>query len=101
MSCLECGKHYYPWGLNDQKEKLRIEVFIPDDNKCFNCGSEAIDVDLEEQEELDLVEANYVENHKEVLSFYQSMGLLVDFNLVTGYDDYDKIKTKIQVNCKH
>ena len=43
----------------------------------------------------------YKKSKDELLSFYNHYGLLVDFDMSTGYDDYEKIKRQIQYNIKH
>lgn len=35
------------------------------------------------------------------MGFYSHFGLLVDFELKRGYDDYDGLKQSIQLNIKH
>jgi hypothetical protein len=36
-----------------------------------------------------------------LLGFYSHFGTLVDFELKKGYEDYDNLKRKIQMNIKH
>lgn len=70
------------------------------DGRCVDCGSTnivngsnpiAFEKDLEA----------YKASRDELLSFYDHFGLLVDFELKKGYDDYENLKRQVQINIKH
>lgn len=73
---------------------------MPEDGHCFDCGSRNIkragDVDVFEQ-----LLSNYRDSKEDLLGFYDHLGLLVDFDLKKGYEDYNNLRDKIQFNIKH
>ena len=98
--CKDCGRTYYNETIQDVEHGVYIKEFMPEDGHCFDCGSRNIvragDVDDFEQK---LV--NYRTSKDEILGFYDHLGLLVDFDLKHGYDDYSRLREQIQFNCKH
>eukprot|EP00355_Strombidium_rassoulzadegani_P001291 CAMPEP_0168613196 /NCGR_PEP_ID=MMETSP0449_2-20121227/3324_1 /TAXON_ID=1082188 /ORGANISM="Strombidium rassoulzadegani, Strain ras09" /LENGTH=53 /DNA_ID=CAMNT_0008653817 /DNA_START=593 /DNA_END=754 /DNA_ORIENTATION=- len=44
---------------------------------------------------------DYLEGRDELLGFYNHLGLLIDFNVARGYEDYEKLKQQVQMKCKH
>lgn len=99
-SCQDCGRHYYSEPIKDHESGIYIDQFMPEDGHCFDCGSRNIkrsgDVDV-----FEALLANYRASKDEILGFYDHLGLLVDFDLKKGYDDYGKLRDKIQFNIKH
>ena len=98
--CQDCGRHYYSESIKDLESGIYIDRFMPEDGHCFDCGSRNIkragDVD-----DFESLLSNYRANKDELLGFYDHLGLLVDFDLKKGYDDYGKLRDKIQFNIKH
>jgi len=100
IQCQDCSKVYYRKPIVDHERGIHIESFYPEDKHCSDCGSNNLapasdpirfEKDLEE----------YKAQKEEILGFYDHLGLLVDFELKRGYDDFDKLKKKIQHVCKH
>lgn len=98
--CGDCGRVYYSETIHDEEYGIHIDAFMPKDGHCVDCGSSNIhngsdpisfEGELEE----------YKRNREELLGFYDHYGLLVDFELKRGYDDFEKLKKKIQMNIKH
>ena len=44
---------------------------------------------------------DYNKKKEELLPFYSHHGLLVDFELRKGYDDFPRLKEQIQFNIKY
>jgi hypothetical protein len=72
----------------------------PKDGHCVDCGSSNI-VSGSDPITFERELENYKEIREELLGFYDHFGLLVDFELKKGYDDFDNLKRKIQMNIKH
>jgi len=72
----------------------------PKDGHCVDCGSSNI-VSGSDPITFERELENYKEIREELLGFYDHFGLLVDFELKKGYDDFDSLKRKIQMNIKH
>ena len=47
------------------------------------------------------MQKEYKFQKEELLAFYSHLGLLVDFELKSGYEDYPKLRDQIQFNMKH
>lgn len=98
--CQDCGRQYYAETISDSDHGVWIEKFMPEDNHCYDCGSRNItragDVDSFEQ-----MLQNYRENKDELLGFYDHLGLLVDFDMKKGFEDYSRLRDMIQMSCKH
>ena len=47
------------------------------------------------------MQKEYKIQKEELLAFYNHLGLLVDFELKSGYEDYPKLRDQIQFNMKH
>jgi len=89
--CQDCGTTYYKDSIIDNELGVRIERHIPDDGHCFSCGSTNLapgSDPMKFEEELE----TYQEQKEGLLSFYNDLGLLVDFEPRRGYEDYDKLK---------
>lgn len=110
IKCGDCGSQYYAKEIRDQERGIFIESFIPKDGSCHDCGSRNIEngsdpIQFEKSLE------NYKQAKDELLSFYDHyvsqtyvntfQGLLVDYELKKGYDDFDRLKRKIQYTSKH
>lgn len=101
--CKDCNATYYMSGYMDNSSGVRFEPHRPENGFCDNCGSSHI-VPVaqceENAQEWRLASGEY-KIRKNVLDFYNHLGLLVEFDIKTGYDDYEKIKRAIQYNIKH
>nr|ABU80568.1 adenylate kinase [Sterkiella histriomuscorum] len=100
LSCKDCGRFYYPEEIIDQEQGVHIESFIPEDGNCHDCGSSNISEGSDPisfERELN----SYKSNKDELLGFYDHYGLLVDYELKKGFQDFDKLKKKIQYGIKH
>jgi adenylate kinase family enzyme len=99
-ACQDCGRQYYSESIKDIESGIYIDQFMPADGHCFDCGSRNIkragDVDNFEEKL-----SSYRVFKDELLAFYHHIGLLVDFDLKKGYDDYNKLRDKIQFKIKH
>lgn len=99
--CNDCGRVYFSETIKDKEYGINIDPFMPPkDGHCFDCGSSNIgngSDPIRFEKDLD----NYKKNRDELLGFYDHYGLLVDFELKQGYEDYDNLKRKIQMNIKH
>ena len=91
LSCQNCGRHYYKQDVYSAEHGIHIEKFLPEDGHCFDCGSS----DIKRSGNPVLLEAtlkDYNKKKDEILPFYQHHGLLVDFELKRGYDDFPNLK---------
>jgi hypothetical protein len=73
---------------------------MPENNTCDDCGSSSFSVGSEPatfEQNLEIYKAQ----KQELLAFYNHFGILVDFELRKGYNDYEKLKRSIQYNLKH
>lgn len=100
LTCGDCGKVYYPEGIRDDERGIRIAPFIPKDGVCGDCGSSNLNDGsdpIQFEKELEAYKAN----KEELLSFYDHYGLLVDYEIKHGFDDFERLKKKIQYTAKH
>ena len=100
LTCGDCGKVYYPEGIADPERGIRIDPFVPKDGVCGDCGSSNLNDGsdpIQFEKELEAYKAN----KEELLSFYDHYGLLVDYEIKRGFDDFERLKKKIQYTTKH
>ena len=102
-TCQDCGRNYYMQGVKDEARNIRIEPFRPKvEGVCDDCGSTHIAADTEANAQLHAAQlATYNLVKEPLLQFYNRYGLLVDFELKNGYDDYSKLRQQIQYTIKH
>ena len=98
--CTGCDRCYYKNDIIDAAQGIRIEKFMPKDGSCDDCGSSTFisgsdPINFEKNLE------KYKERRNELLAFYNNFGILTDFEIRKGYDDYEKLKRTIQFNLKH
>ena len=100
LTCHDCNRNYYKNDIISEEHGVRIEAFMPKDGHCDDCGSPNIGVGSDPatfEAELEI----YKQQRDELLAFYNHYGLLVDFELRKGFEDYEKLKRSIQYNIKH
>lgn len=99
--CQDCGRQYFQETIEDKEYGIHIESFMPPkDGHCVDCGSSDIRLGSDPitfERELEA----YKSTKEDLLGFYSHFGLLVDFELKRGYEDYDNLKRAIQTNIKH
>ena len=100
MACNHCGRMYYTETIVSQEQGIHIEPFAPKDGHCYDCGSHDI-TRVGNAGNLENILKEYKKQKDELLGFYDHLGLLVDFELKTGYNDYAQLKDQIQFNIKH
>ena len=100
LSCNHCGRNYYPEEVRNEQQGIYIDPFQPEDGHCFDCGSRDI-VRSGNASEFEQQLEEYRKQKDEVLGFYDHLGLLVDFEVKQGYEDYQQLKDQIQFNIKH
>lgn len=101
LHCGDCGRQYFVETIHDDEYKIHIEPFMPPkDGHCVDCGSSNI-VNASDPIRFEQQLENYKNTKDELLGFYDHFGLLVDFELKKGYEDYEKLKRQIQMNIKH
>ena len=100
MVCPESGRQYYPERIINEEHGIYIESFYPEDGHCFDCGSTEISA-AGNPATFEQTLKEYKAQKDDLLGFYDHLGLLVDFEVKRGYEDYDKLRDKIQFNCKH
>ena len=66
----------------------------PKDGHCVDCGSSNI-VNGSDPITFERELETYKRNRDEILGFSDHFGILVDFELKRGYDDFDNLKKKI------
>ena len=98
LKCTATGEVFCNKDIYSEEHGIRINAHkytcvYGNDQTEFVDGSQpnAFEAELE----------SYKQRKDELLTFYNHYGLLVDFDLKNGYDDYDKIKRQIQYNIKH
>lgn len=100
VDCQDCGRTYYNSDVILPESGIRVERFMPADGNCDDCGSSNFGPGSNPaQFEQEL--ADYKAQKDDLLAFYNHFGLLVDFELRNGYQDYEKVKRAIQYNLKH
>lgn len=101
QQCADCGRQYFANDIHDNEYKIHIESFKPTaDCRCVDCGSSNI-VNGSDPVSFEAELEAYKKNRDELLGFYDHHGLLVDFELKRGYEDYENLKRQIQMNIKH
>ena len=98
--CQDCSRVYYPEVVHNEEAGVRIEPFLPIDGHCFDCGSTQI-VREANPADFEKVLQGYKAKKDELLGFYDHLGLLVDFEVKKGYEDYGELRDQIQFNIKH
>ena len=73
---------------------------MPKDGHCHDCGSRDI-VRSGNAAAFESKLQQYKDMKEDILGFYDSLGLLVDYELKNGYEDYENLKEQIQFNIKH
>ena len=85
---------YYNNDLIYPEHGIHIEKFMPLDGHCDDCGStNFVECSDPTQFEADL--ENYQKSKDDLLSMYNSFGILTDFELKNGYESFDKLKRTI------
>lgn len=100
IKCNDCGRKYYKNDIIDEAHGIRIDKFMPENNTCDDCGSQNFSVGSDPVIFERQLEA-YKAQKGDLLAFYNHFGLLVDFEVRHGYQDYEKLKRAIQFNLKH
>lgn len=100
IKCNDCGRKYYKNDIIDEAHGIRLEKFMPENNTCDDCGSQNFSVGSDPVIFERQLEA-YKAQKGDLLAFYNHFGLLVDFEVRHGYQDYEKLKRAIQFNLKH
>lgn len=100
LVCNDCGRLYYNETIVSEEQGIFIEPFAPTDGHCFDCGSRDIQR-VENTQNFEQILQDYKKQKDDLLGFYDHLGLLVDFELKTGYSDYSKLRDQIQFNIKH
>ena len=98
--CFHCARNYYSEKVSSEEQNIHIDSFMPKDGICYDCGSNDIRR-VGNAAEFETTLATYKKAKDDLLGFYDHHGLLVDFDLKQGYDDYEKIRQQIQFNIKH
>ena len=92
LKCGDCGRQYFKETIHDHEYGVHIESFMPGhDGHCVDCGSSNIvrgSDPIRFEKELEAYKAN----KDNLLGFYDHYGLLVDFELKKGFEDYDNLK---------
>ena len=68
-----------------------MKEFLPNDGHCFDCGSTNI-TKQDDASEFEQSLKQYKDQKEEILGFYNHLGLLVDFEIKHGYEDYNKLR---------
>lgn len=100
LECQDCGRLYYSETVTSDEHGIRIEPFMPKDGHCFDCGSSNI-TRTGDAKALEQTLVEYNTKKEDLLAFYNHHGLLVDFEVRAGYDDYARLRDQIQFNIKH
>ena len=98
--CPDSDKYYYKNDVVSEEHGVRINAFMPEDGFCYASGSTNFvpgSDPVRFERELEI----YSQKKDALLSFYNDLGLLVDFEPRRGYEDYDKLKRQIQYMIKH
>lgn len=98
--CQDCNRLYYTETIVSEEHNIRIEPFMPEDGHCYDCGSSNI-IRTGDAKALEQTLVDYNSKKEEVLPFYNHHGLLVDFEVRAGYEDYSRLRDQIQFNIKH
>ena len=94
LECNHCGRLYYNNDISSAEHNIHIEKFVPEDGHCYDCGSADIKR-CGDPVKLENTLKSYNTKKDELLPFYSHHGLLVDFELRNGYDDFPRLKEQI------
>ena len=100
LGCNNCGREYYPKDIRNEEQGIYIDKFVPKDGHCFDCGSRDI-VRSGNAADFEQKMSAYKQSKDDILGFYSEIGLLLDFELKSGYEDYADLKEQMQFNIKH
>jgi len=100
LKCGNCGELYHSEPV-ESKSGFIIPGHMPKDHvHCDCCGSDR----LEEHQDFDRLSKDfeaYNNTKEDVLGFYDSVGLLLEFESTKGYEDYEDFRARTQINIKH
>jgi len=91
LECSHCSRIYYTEPIVSEEQGIYIDGFMPADGHCYDCGSR----DFESggnTAKFETMLQGYRSAKDDLLGFYDHLGLLVDFELKTGYADYAKLR---------
>jgi len=100
IKCGDCHRPYYKNDIISSERGVRIEKFMPENNTCDDCGGQTFE-SASDPAEFERQLGIYKQQRDELVAFYSHFGLLVDFELRNGFEDYEKLKRSIQYNIKH
>ena len=90
LACTDCGREYYPEDIKNENQGVYIEKFVAEEGHCYDCGSNNI-VRSGNASEFEKQLNDYREKKDAILGFYDHLGLLVDFEIKGGYEDYAQL----------
>jgi len=100
LECNDCGREYNLETIVREDQGIRIEPFVPVDGHCYDCGSRDFKQSGNPAQFPEVLK-QYKDQKDELLGFYDHLGLLVDFEMKRGYEDYERLRDQIQFNIKH
>jgi hypothetical protein len=98
--CLDCGREYNKVHLAIKNFNVNWNSFYPENGFCVDCGSKNISY-VGNEEKFEVQFRQYEDRCREVLPFYQELGLLTNFEVKNGLRDYEVLRNRVQSNIKH
>ena len=100
LVCQDCGHRYLSEDIVDHERKIFIPKYMPEEGNCNECGSTDIVHDADPASFESRLES-YKQTKDQILGFYDHLGLLVDFQLNRGLDDYENLRQRMKHAMKH
>lgn len=98
--CQDCGRDYNKNDLIYKHNNIDWSGYFPENGFCDDCGSKNISFTGNESGFEDAFK-QYEEKSREILPFYQELGLLTNFEVKNGLRDYEILRQRVQYNIKH
>jgi len=98
--CQDCGREYNKSDLSYKHNNISWPAYFPENGFCDDCGSQNINF-IGNENNFEEQYRQYEEKSREILPFYQELGLLTNFEVKNGLRDYEVLRQRVQYNIKH
>ncbi len=98
--CQNCGREYNNVDVAVKENNVNWPSHFPENGFCVDCGSTNIK-HISNEAGFEETFKQYEEKCREILPFYQELGLLTNFEVRNGLRDYEVLRQRVQYNIKH
>jgi len=98
--CENCDRVYYKDDFINQPEGYDLKGFFPENGVCVDCGSHKI-TKISDNEKFNESYEIYEKKLLELAPYYNTLGLLQNYEIKKGLEDYEEIRRQVINNIKH